>query len=105
MRSRAMIAFLILTQLLWFGWAAAALYPQPLAASPFSFTGFIQAMTLDAAGEGGDPLAGGTVTVNGTTVVIPRNTIVLMPGTFLSWLELWDQAPPPWGLTSKGRNG
>src|SRR5574342_408264 len=105
MRSRTMIAILILTQLLWSGWADAALYPQPPAASPFRLTGFIQAMTLDAEGMAGDPLAGGTVTVNGTTVVIPRNTIVLMPGTFLSWQELWDQAPPPWGLTSQGRNG
>ncbi|HSC69929.1 MAG TPA: hypothetical protein VLH58_01160, partial [Candidatus Methylomirabilis sp.] len=105
MRSRTMIAVLILTQLSWCGWAGAALYPQPPAASPFKLIGFIQAMTLEAEGVAGDPLAGGTVTVNGNTVVIPRNTIVLMPGTFLSWQELWDQAPPPWGLSSKGRNG
>lgn len=101
MRPRLMFAILIATQLLWPGGAGAALYPQPPMDSPITFTGFIQAMTLDAAGVAGDPLAGGTVTVNGSTIVIPRNTIVLMPGTFLSWQELWAQAPAPWAGTGQ----
>jgi K319-like protein len=104
MRSKMLLTFLILTQVLWAGGAGAAVYPQPPADSPITFTGFIQAMTLDPAGISGDPLAGGTVTVNGSTIIIPRNTIVLMPGTFLSWQELWATAPAPWGLTNPNQS-
>jgi hypothetical protein len=79
------------------GSARATTYPQPPADSPFQLVGFIQAATLD---NPADVLSGGTVTVNGTTVVIPRNTIVVMSATNLTWQELWAFAPCPWGLTA-----
>jgi K319-like protein len=100
MRSRAMFTLLlILTQLMtpmiWSGPAGAATYPQPPAVSPFNTTGFIQAATLD---NGTDVLSGGTVTVNGTKITIPRNTVVIMSASNISWQEVWALAPCPWGL-------
>jgi hypothetical protein len=88
------------------GSALAATYPQPPADSPFTLVGFIQAATLD---NPSDVLSGGTVTVNGTTVVIPKNTIVVVSATNISWQELWSLAPCPWGLghavEAPGTNG
>jgi K319-like protein len=100
MRSRTLCALLlILTQLitpmLWSGPAGAATYPQPPAVSPFTTTGFIQAATLD---NGTDVMSGGTVTVNSTKIVIPRNTVVIMSASNISWQEVWAFAPCPWGL-------
>ncbi|HET9595037.1 MAG TPA: hypothetical protein VFP65_05635 [Anaeromyxobacteraceae bacterium] len=100
MRSRTK-AFALLTMLapfLWSGSASAALYPQPPATSAFTITGFIQTMTLD---NPADVLSGGTVTVNGVKVTIPRNTIVIMSASNISWQEVWAYAPCPWGLTTK----
>jgi hypothetical protein len=93
---------LILSQLWWVGGVSAAVYPQPPKDTPFTITGFIQSATLD---DATNVLSGGTVTVNGTKVIIPKNTIVLMPGTFLSWQELWAKAPAPWGLAGNGQTG
>ncbi|MBS1138045.1 MAG: hypothetical protein H6R11_1999, partial [Proteobacteria bacterium] len=76
------LAFLAQLLLFWSGWAAAALYDQPPADSPFNMTGFIQAATLD---NPADVLSGGSVTVNGTRIVIPRNTIVIMSASNISW--------------------
>src|SRR5471032_1266350 len=58
--------------------------------SPFDITGYIQAATLDTPG---DILSGGTITVNNHTVVVPRNTILEMPATTLTWQQLWALAP------------
>jgi hypothetical protein len=68
----------------------------PLKAStPFNVIGFIQAASLD---QPGDIMAGGTVTVNGLVIVIPRNTILQMPAFTLTWAELFGLAPKPYGL-------
>lgn len=67
--------------------------------SPFTITGFIQKTTLDTAK---DVLSGGTMQVNGFSIVIPRNAVVTMPGTFLTWGELFSLAPAPWGPTQTG---
>ena len=90
---------LILSPFWWVGGTWAAVYQQPPKDTPFTITGFIQSATLT------DPtnvLSGGTVSVNAITVTIPQNTIVLMPGTLLSWQELWAKAPQPWGLAGNG---
>ena len=92
-------AILVMTQIAGAGGAWGATIPQPPNASPFTLIGFIQKATLDPPG---DVLDGGTVTVNGTTVVIPQNTIVQMPNTFLTWAELFRMAPAPWGPTQTG---
>jgi hypothetical protein len=98
-------AALLLAALCWPGSAAAkgVVFPAgpvaPLPAIPpqFDITGFIQSATLDRAGKictPSDPrLAGGTVTLNGITVIIPCNTILQMPATSLTWTELFTLAP------------
>jgi hypothetical protein len=47
-------------------------------------------MTLDS---GAGPLAGGTITVNGIAVVVPKNTIATLPATAVSWPELFTGSP------------
>ncbi len=94
LRTLALLAQLLL---FWSGWAAAALHDQPPADSPFNMTGFIQAATLD---NPADVLSGGSVTVNGTHIVIPRNTIVIMSASNISWQEVFAFAPCPWGLAA-----
>ena len=75
--------------------------------SPFAMIGFIQSATLDNGTPGtvcaaADPLCGGTVTVNGITVRVPRNTILQMPAFAISWADLFRSAPAPYGPTQTG---
>jgi hypothetical protein len=44
-------------------------------------------MTLN---PGGDPLAGGSMTVDGIPMAIPKNTIVTMPATAVAYSELFN---------------
>lgn len=53
----------------------------------FALTGFIQAATLK---PGDAANAGGTLTVNNITVIIPDNLIVQMPAHALTWAEMFD---------------
>ena len=82
--------------------------PAPGGAAPFDITGFIDAATLtpgvnaDGASDGFS--GGGTITVNGTTIVVPKNTLLQMPALALTWEELFTMAPAPYGLGS-GENG
>jgi hypothetical protein len=78
------------------GRAAGAPPPRPV--TQFDVVGFLQAATFD----GPDALAGGTLKVNGHTIVVPRNTIVQMPATALTWAELFTLAPPPYGPNQTG---
>lgn len=71
--------------------------PPPQDPSQFDMTGFIQAATLDANCVN-DPLCGGTITVNNQVIRVPRNTILQMPATALSWQEVFATAPAPYGL-------
>ena len=86
-----------------------AFCPNPFLTPPpmppqFDMTGFIQEATLDKDGSAGvctptDPrLAGGTVKINGVTVIIPCNTILQMPAATLTWQELFTMAPSDMGL-------
>ena len=58
--------------------------------SPFNIVGFIQKATLDSPG---DVSSGGTMVVNGITIIVPRNTIFQMPATAMTWEELFALAP------------
>lgn len=69
------------------------------ASTQFDITGFIQEATLDA-GCVADAHCGGTIKVNGHVVVIPRETIVILPANALTWQEIFTQAPAPYGLLS-----
>ena len=55
----------------------------------FALTGFLQAATLK---PGGAPNAGGTLTVNNITVIVPDNSVIQMPAHALTWAELFDPA-------------
>ncbi|KAJ7145994.1 hypothetical protein C8R44DRAFT_656035 [Mycena epipterygia] len=55
--------------------------------SPFSFVGTIDSMSLD---PGGDILAGGTITVNGFKIIIPKNLLVTLPSISCAWEEMFD---------------
>ena len=91
------MAFLALVMLSWVVVPMAQAQVPPL--SPFSITGFIDQATLNPPA---DVLAGGTITVNGQLVIVPRNIIVLMPANALTWQQVFFQAPAPYGPTQTG---
>jgi hypothetical protein len=72
---------------------ALAQAPAPGADSQFDVFGFIQEATHD---QCGDSLCGGKIKVNGQTIIIPANTIVILPANTLTWKELFLQAPAPY---------
>jgi hypothetical protein len=96
---------------------AASAQQAPSPTPQFDMLGFIQSATLDDGSmcPGVDPaLAGGTVTLNGITMIVPCNTILQMPATALTWAQLFDSAlsapvnmPPAngRGLQSSGQSG
>jgi hypothetical protein len=69
------------------------------AATQFDVTGFIQNASVDVPG---DPHSGGKVTVNGQTIVVPRELIAILPASALTWEELFALAPAPYGPTQSG---
>src|SRR3954453_17955629 len=74
--------------------------PAPGGAAPFDIIGFIDAATVTPEADGFS--GGGTITVNGTTIVVPKNTLLQMPAFALTWQELFAMAPAPWGPTQSG---
>ncbi|KAJ7847618.1 hypothetical protein B0H14DRAFT_3867439 [Mycena olivaceomarginata] len=59
--------------------------------APFNYIGTISSMTLN--GTAG-PLAGGTLTVNGFKITIPKNTLVTLPSITVAWSELFVNGQP-----------
>src|SRR5471030_3301317 len=58
--------------------------------SPFAMTGFIQSATVT---NPADIFSGGTVLMNGITVIVPRNTLLEGPQTTMTWQEVFANAP------------
>ncbi|HEX7287607.1 MAG TPA: hypothetical protein VF532_15570 [Candidatus Angelobacter sp.] len=75
---------------------AGAQLPMP-ASTQFDITGFIQEATLDSSCTA-DPHCGGTIKLNGHTIIVPKETIVIFPANALTWQEIFAQAPAPYGL-------
>jgi hypothetical protein len=101
MRSRyTRTAMLILGLMAWMRIESKAQIPPVQTVSPFDIVGFIDAATLTAAADGFS--GGGTITVNGTVVTVPANTLLQMPAFALTWQEVFTQAPAPWGPTQSG---
>lgn len=73
--------------------------PVVASSTQFDITGFLQTATLDTAG---DPHSGGTLTLDGHTVVVPKETVVILPASALTWQELFTHAPAPYGPTQTG---
>src|ERR1700750_3256111 len=73
--------------------ASAKAQQAPSPTPQFDMLGFIQSATLDDGSmcPNVDPLlVGGTVTLNGITMIVPCNTILQMPATALTWAQLFD---------------
>ena len=77
----------------------AAVLPTLASSTQFDVTGFLQTATLDTVG---DVHSGGTLTVNGHHVVVPRETVVIFPANALTWEEVFTHAPAPYGPTQTG---
>lgn len=92
----------------------AAALPVLPASTQFDITGFLQSATLDqacvaAAGasldaQGNPKVAhcGGTMILNGHTIVVPNETVVILPASALTWQELFAQSPAPYTGVATG---
>jgi len=72
--------------------------PMPTS-SQFDVTGFIQSATLDASCQA-SPHCGGTITINGQVITVPKELVTVLPANQLTWQELFTQAPAPYGMAS-----
>jgi hypothetical protein len=103
MRSRiGLTATLIIGLLAWASVGPRAQAPAVQPVSPFDIVGFIDAATVD---DPTDVFSGGTLTVDGTKYIVPRNTLLQMPAFALTWQEVFAQAPAPYGLASSPTGG
>jgi hypothetical protein len=69
------------------------------ASTQFDLNGLLQEATLDASCFA-DAHCGGTLKVNGHVVLVPKETIVILPASALTWQELFTQAPAPYGIAT-----
>ncbi|MFL5388610.1 MAG: hypothetical protein ACJ79C_07775, partial [Myxococcales bacterium] len=67
----------------------------------FDVVGYLEEATLDL-NCAADAHCGGTIKVQGHTIVVPKETVVLLPANALLWQELFAQAPAPYGFTAAG---
>jgi hypothetical protein len=72
--------------------------------SQFDLTGFLQEATLGGPGTGSGVGAhqGGSLKVNGHTVIVPSELVVILPANALTWQELFAQAPAPYTGVATG---
>jgi hypothetical protein len=87
--------------------AAPAIAAPPLVlpvSTQFDITGFLQEAALGGPGTGPGTGAhqGGSLKVNGMTVIVPSETIVILPANALTWQELFAQAPAPYTGVATG---
>lgn len=91
-------ATVLLFSLLAMASVAVAQLPVP-ASSQFDITGFLQEATVTSTG---DAHSGGTLKINGHTVTVPRETIVILPANALTWQEMFAKAPAPYTGVATG---
>ncbi|KAJ7065480.1 hypothetical protein C8F01DRAFT_982165 [Mycena amicta] len=60
--------------------------------SPFNFIGTIDAMTVNNVS---DPLSGGSISVNGFHITVPKNLLATLPSITVAWSELFDASGQP----------
>lgn len=94
----AIVAVVLGVSLCWLPGRAYAQLPIP-GSSQFDLTGFLQAASVTAAA---DAHSGGSLTVNGHVVIVPRETIVILPASALTWQELFALAPAPYTGVATG---
>ncbi|KIJ37448.1 hypothetical protein M422DRAFT_260124 [Sphaerobolus stellatus SS14] len=66
--------------------------PGPFDPTGFNFVGRIDSMTLNTTGG---ILAGGSITVDGITIVVPENLLVTLPSIAVAWSELFSASGQP----------
>ncbi|KAJ6478551.1 hypothetical protein C8R47DRAFT_1287822 [Mycena vitilis] len=76
------LALLVLADVVYCQAATAQTYDP----SPFNLIGTIDDMTLDV---GGGPLTGGSITVNGLKITVPKNTLLTLPSITCAWSEMF----------------
>lgn len=81
------------------GIAAPVVLPTLASSTQFDITGFIQSATVDTPG---DVHSGGVLVLNGHRVIVPRNTVVILPANALTWQELFTHAPAPYAPGQTG---
>lgn len=84
-RSKLIIALVVVAGLLWAAGANAQVLNANVPAG-FGQAGFIQAATIDTPG---DSMSGGTLTINGIKMIVPRNSVVQFPANTLGWGDLF----------------
>ena len=82
--------------------ASPALAQLPIpGSSQFDVTGFLEEASVDPACAA-DPHCGGTLSVNGHVIVVPKETIVILPASALTWQELFALSPAPYTGVATG---
>ena len=71
----------------------------PASSTQFDITGFLQSATVNNIA---DPHSGGTMMINGHTVIVPAETIVILPANALTWQELFTHSPAPYTGVATG---
>jgi hypothetical protein len=86
-RSKLTTALVVATGLLWAASANAQVTVlNANVPAGFGQAGFIQAATIDTSG---DSMSGGTLTINGIKMIVPRNSVVQFPANTLGWGDLF----------------
>jgi hypothetical protein len=100
---RFLVAASLVATLLLAGVEPAAAAPSPAmpASAPFDLVGVLQAASLDDACAS-DPHCGGKLTVGDRVVLVPRETVLILPTSALTWQELFAQAPAPYAPSQTG---
>jgi hypothetical protein len=70
----------------------------------FDITGQLQKATLDPTCAANSH-CGGTITVQGQTIIVPKETIVLYPANNSTWQEMFSLAPAPYGIAGVQASG
>ena len=78
---------------------AAAALPVLAGSTQFDVTGFLQSATVN---NPADPHSGGTMMLNGQTIIVPAETIVILPASALTWQELFAMSPAPYTGVATG---
>ncbi len=93
---------ILLLNLLAMASSAWAQLPIP-ASTQFDISGFIQSASLGGPiPAAGAAHQGGSITVNGHVIIVPAETVVILPASALTWQELFSSAPAPYGLLAAG---
>jgi hypothetical protein len=61
--------------------------------TPFAISGYIENFTLASQGGATCPTMGGTMTVNGHLIIIPDDTILIMPASQITVCDVFQMAP------------